>query len=135
MLTNPIFVRIYKGDLLMSCIFVCVNTTLQHLSLVPYIQYCNSLWSSMEVERWCRLFVTRWHNFLYLGWFIKQLSLSSAPDKLCRFLVLHNAPFSKLPNHKITKVSKLSKLQMWITPPPSETKFRSKINPFLLNLN
>jgi len=35
--SNQIFVSIYKGDLLMSCIFVCVNTTLHHLSLVSYI--------------------------------------------------------------------------------------------------
>jgi len=63
-LTNQIFVSIYKGDLLVSCISVCVNTTLHHLSLVSYIPYCNSLWSSVEVERWCQLFATCWHNFL-----------------------------------------------------------------------
>jgi len=40
---NQIFVRIYKGDLLVSCIFVCVDTTLRHLPLVSYIPYCNSL--------------------------------------------------------------------------------------------
>jgi len=38
-LSCQIFVKIYKGDLLMSCIFVCVNTTLHHLSLVSYIPY------------------------------------------------------------------------------------------------
>jgi len=63
-LSNQIFVSIYKGDLLVSCISVCVNTTLHHLSSVPYIPYCNSLWSSAEVARWCQLFATRWHNFL-----------------------------------------------------------------------
>jgi len=41
--TSQIFVIIYKGELIMSCIFVCVNTTLHHFSLVSYIPYCNSL--------------------------------------------------------------------------------------------
>jgi len=31
--------------------FLCVNTTLHHLSLVSYIPYCNSVCSLMEVER------------------------------------------------------------------------------------
>jgi len=53
--TIQIFVKIYKGDLLMSCNSVCVNTTLHNLSLVSYIPYCNGLWSSLEVVRWCQL--------------------------------------------------------------------------------
>ena len=42
-LTDQIFVRINKGDLLVSCISVCVSTTLHHLSLVSYILYCKFL--------------------------------------------------------------------------------------------
>ena len=41
--TSQIFVKIYKGDLLVSCISVCVNKTLHHLNLVLYIPYFNSL--------------------------------------------------------------------------------------------
>lgn len=33
---------------------------------------------------------------------------------MCRFLVLHNVPFPKLPDHKIANVSQPSKLQMCI---------------------
>ena len=65
----------------MLCIFVYVNTTLQQLSLVSYIPYCNSLWSCMEVERWCHPFL---HSLTQLSvtWLVYKTVYSVVIAKL-----------------------------------------------------